>query len=435
MVAKKPPPGPDARWWHLGVFDTRGTFRAKRFPAAQAQQFARDGWSFIDSIQWWDTADGVFAERPAHHAPVTLDLSSTRPFPFEADAITIVGDFDGPLAELSPRVQLGRAVERLASTGLSAKLAWEFETIVLAQPAEELAATGFAAPVGEAPYNRCWSPMTPAAEAPFFADWTAMLEAGGIAVNHVCSELGPGCYELALDPADPVASADQAAFAKVWTRAFCQRRGLTASFMAQLDNSFPGLGGHPILSLRKGTKNVTAEGATLSPSGLHAVGGILTCLPDLMALVAPTVNSYRRYAPGNWAPRTATWGYGNYTCAVRAVCDDPASARLEFRLPGADAAPHLCAAMLIAAAAYGIENEIEPPEPTGETARTIVPEEIGPLPRTLLEAADRLAASGLARKLLGDAFVDHYAAALVAEDEVFRLHVSAFERARYLHHV
>lgn len=423
------------RWWHLGVFDTRGTFRAKRFPAAPAQRFVRDGWSFIDSIQWWDTADGLFADRPAHHAPVTLDESSMRPFPFEPDAVTVVGDFDGALAELSPRTQLARSIDRLSATGLTARLAWEFETIVLTQPAEELAATGFASPVGAAPYNRCWSPMTPAAEASFFAEWTAMLEAGGIPVDHVCSELGPGCYELALGADTPLASADQAAFAKVWTRAFCQQRGLTASFMAQLDNDFPGLGGHPILSLHDGETNVTAEGPLLGVAARQAVGGILTCLPDLMALVAPTVNSYRRYAPGNWAPRTATWGYGNYTCAVRAVCDHPDSARLEFRLPGADTAPHLCAAMLIGAAAYGIENAIEPPEPTSETARTIVPDEIGPLPRTLLEAAERLASSGLARKLLGDAFVEHYAAALVAEDEVFRRHVSAFERARYLHHV
>jgi glutamine synthetase len=150
-------------------------------------------------------------------------------------------------------------------------------------------------------------------------------------------------------------------------------------------------------------------------------------------MAAPSPNSYRRFGPGNWAPSTATWGVGNYSCALRAVTDDPECARLELRIPGADTSPHLCTAMVLGAAVWGIEQGLEPPPPIRAPQDGREHECGRPLPRDLVEAAQRLSESNAARALFGARFVEHYAAGRIAEAQACNRFVSAQERQRYLH--
>jgi glutamine synthetase len=173
----------------------------------------------------------------------------------------------------------------------------------------------------------------------------------------------------------------------------------------------------------------------LSETCRQFIAGVLQLLPDLMPMFAGTVNSYRRYVPGNWAPRTATWGIGNYTCGLRIVAGAPEDTRVEFRLPGADTNPHLAFAMLLGAGLYGIEHKLEPPPMTTDIGREFVHESIGPLPRTLLEAAEKMRGSVLAKAMFGERFVAHFTESCIQEDHLMRRHISAFERRRYLHHV
>jgi glutamine synthetase len=251
-------------------------------------------------------------------------------------------------------------------------------------------------------------------------------------------ELGPGCLELTTEHRPIVRAADDAAAAKLYTKAFFARRQQTASFMAQLSEDFPGLGGHPSLSLwdEDGRPALAGDGG-LSKLGASAVAGIVQLLPELLAMAAHTVNAYRRYAPGNWAPRSASWGPGNYSCAVRVVTDDPAQGRLELRIPGADTSPHLCSAMLLGAAVWGIEQALDPPEPVVPpvNARDLVDPTIGLLPRSLLEAAERFATSVVAVELFGREFVEHFTASRLAEEAACRRFVPPQERLRYLHQV
>jgi glutamine synthetase len=180
--------------------------------------------------------------------------------------------------------------------------------------------------------------------------------------------------------------------------------------------------------------NVLADApGKLSTLGQRAVAGVVRAAPELSAQWAPTGNSYRRYAPGNWAARTATWAIGNYTCGLRVVADHPDDTRLELRLPGADASPHLVMAGLLAAALWGIETEQDPTAETTDVAYDVVDPDIGPIARDLADAAERLSASERARAWFGDAFVDHHAATRRAEHDALRRHVSAAERLRYLH--
>jgi glutamine synthetase len=417
---------------HLGLVDASGTLREKRLgPAAAARAFEQ-GWSFIDAIQWWGPDDTLSARFGAASGPATVEPGSGRPYPFGDDGALFLAEFGEPLRELSPRFQLQRMIELGAAAGLEARVGWEFECIVL-EPT-----TG--APDAVQPVmtsNRCWSSLTMAAHEEELDALVGTLEAGAVPVDHVCAELGPGCLEIATAPEPPLRAADSAALAKLYTKAHFARSGRRATFMAQLGAGFPGLGGHPSMSLHgmtDGAPLLCDEPGVLSKVGSWAVGGIVTLLPELLAMAAPYPNSFRRFGPGNWAPSTATWGPDAYSCALRVVDRDPRAARLELRVPGADTSPHHCLAMLLGAAIWGIEERLDPPQAVippidGRSAGACA------LPGSLTEAADRFASSTAARELFGAAFVAHFAGSRRAEVAACHRFVSAEERDRYLDQV
>lgn len=424
---------------HLGLFDTEGVFREKRVPSALALRYVRDGWSFIDALPFWGPNDAVRADRAYRSEACALDVGSIRPYPFEPNAALIVADYTGESAALSPRRLLATQLARAQALGFEALGASEFEFIILDESPASATAKAYRDLATHAQENRCWSGLYPASGATFLREYDAMLRSGDVPLHHLCAELGPGCLEAALPVRPLAAAADDAALFKLYTKAFCIERGLMASFMAQLSDAHPGLGGHPIISLRDRATGAASFHAADDPEGIspvcrHFVAGVLHALPVLMPMFAGTVNAYRRYVPGNWAPRTATWGIGNYTCALRIVSGAPDDCRVEFRLPGADTNAHLAFAMLLGAGLDGIERRLVAPPATTGIGRELVHPEIGPLPRTLLEAAERMSASAQARALFGDRFVDHYTQSCIQEDHLMRRHVSAFERARYLHH-
>jgi glutamine synthetase len=422
---------------HLALLDSSGTLREKRLGTRAAARAFEDGWSFIDAIQWWGPDDVVTRQGGSEHQPAVVDLQSGRLNPFEANSALFLADFEGPLAELSPRRKLQSMVDRLADAGLAAELGWEFECIVLDRPTDgSLGEAGELRPT--LPDNRCWSSQTMVSQGEVIGGLVNALEAGGIPIDHVCAELGPGCLELALEQQPALHSADHAAWMKIFTKAYFDQRGSVATFMAQLSDGFPGLGGHPSLSLRStldGSPALAGSDGALSKTALAAIAGITALLPELLVLAAPNPNSYRRYGPGNWAPSTASWGIGNYSCALRVVADQPESTRLELRIPGADTSPHLCATMLLAAAIWGIEHGLEPPPPVQAPVDGRHQHDGPRLPRNLVEAAELFSASTAARALCGSSFVDHYAASRIAEAQACARFVSAEERRRYLRHV
>jgi glutamine synthetase len=414
---------------HLGIFDASGTLREKRMSPTGAARALEDGWAFIDAIQWWGPDDRLWQQQGAGTHPAVVDLETQRPHPFDPDALVFLAEFLSPLAELSPRHQLERMETWADTMGLATKVGWEFECIVLER-------TGDLQPTMTP--NFCWSARTMAEESEVLGQLVDTLTAGAVPIDHICAELGPGCLELATSAESALRSADAAALAKLYTKAFFSQRSQEATFMAQLGTGFPGLGGHPSLSLHSVADGmpVLSDGAGgLSKRGHAAIAGVVTLLPHLLAMVAPYPNSYRRFGPGNWAPATATWGIGNYSCAVRVVADTPATTRLELRIPGADVNPHMGLAMFLGAALWGIERGLEPPPPI------VAPDDgrqdsVGlPLPRDLTEAVERLTKSDDADTLFGTAFIEHYAASRMAEVHACHRFVSDQERDRYLGYV
>ncbi len=423
---------------HVGIFDLDATFRERRFPLERARPCFDGDYSFANVVHMWDTGDVVYDEtRTVVDEPVRADPASGRRYPFEDAAAVFVADYTGPSVDFSPRELLKRQIAHADALGYRVKASLEFEVVVLDETIESLKASNFDTLKPFAPDVRCWSGMAAAEHAPFVAELQALMDALEIPLHSLGLELGPGCFEATLAARAPLRAADDAAFFKVFTKAFCRQRGLTASFMAKLSHDYPGLSGHVHLSLsdKKTGKPVFFDARKpnrMSDAMSHFVGGMLKLMPECTVLCAHTVNAYRRMAPGNWAPRTPTWAMGSYAVAVRAATPNASEARLEFRVPAADTNPYLALAMMLGLGLYGIENRIKPPAETSGDARTLELPVEKALPRHLLEAAERFEASKTARRLFGDRFVDHFVRSRKVEDTVFRRHVSGFERARYI---
>ena len=162
------------------------------------------------------------------------------------------------------------------------------------------------------------------------------------------------------------------------------------------------------------------------------IGGQQALMPELLAMVASTVNSYTRLIPGFWAPTDATWGVENRTCALRVIPGSPKSQRVEYRIAAADINPYIALAAAIGSGLWGIEHKIEPDAPIeGNAYAQHASRRSGSLPRTLWDAAQRLKGSKAARALFGDAFVEHYAATREWEEREFRKAITDWELARY----
>ena len=208
-----------------------------------------------------------------------------------------------------------------------------------------------------------------------------------------------------------------------------------ATFMAKWSQDYPGQSGHIHMSLRDSAGKPVFHDAA-KPHGMSDamrwfVGGQQKLMPELLAMISPTVNSYTRLIPGFWAPTDSTWSVDNRTCALRVIGGSPKSQRVEYRVAAADANPYLSLAAAVASGLWGIENRVEPTAPVkGNSYAAKHPKRLA-LPRTLWDSAQRLKASDMARDWFGAAFVDHFAASREWEEREYRRHISDWELARY----
>lgn len=419
---------------HVGLFDYASVFRERRLNREQFLAWARDP-RFSNTLPHWDSADSLFGGGPYLTEALSLDVDSLRPYAFESNAAAIVADYAGENRELMPRAVLARQIERAVGMGYEVRAAFEFEVIFLKENAASLRDSGFSAMHTFMPENKCWSGQTAADQAEFVAGLEKAIVDHGVSLFAVAGELGPGCFEATLAAETPMKAADDAAFFRQAARAYARRQDMTASFMASMGGSFPGIGGHVTLSLwdkRTGRNVFSDPAATTNQAARHFIGGMARLVPEAFALCAHTVNAYRRFAPGSWAPKSVSWAEYTFTTAVRSVPSAEDSARLEFRLPGADCNPHLTLALALAGGLDGLEEQIDPPAATPFGGPDDIPPGATRLPRDLKDAADRLRASELAARHFGEAFTTHFAKACEVEHAALARAVSAFELARYL---
>ena len=420
---------------HVGIFDIDARFRVKRVDAAKFVKLLTSGYEFCKVLYQWDTAELPYGQGSWADVRAPIDPASGRLFPFREGEAVFIAEFADDVGDLAPRNLLKRQLARAADRGFAVTAGFEYEFFILDERPASVRAKNFRDLNSWQPGNNTYS-LVPAIETDFFAGLEAAMAALDIHFDAIHTEQGPGCVETPLKAREGLAAADAAGLFKAYAKAYCQRRGLMATFMAKWSNATNGQSGHLHISLqdKDGLPVFHDPGDPdgLSPTLRHFVGGLVRLLPETLVMCSHTVNAYRRMVPGIWAPLTAAWGIQNRTCAVRIINGDPEATRVEFRVPAADANPHLTLAQCLGAGLWGIENAIDPPPPhSGEATIADAPDDQR-LPRNLLEAADRFDGSAVARELFGDAFVDWFARTRRWEDDVFRRHVSDLDTARYL---
>jgi glutamine synthetase len=334
-----------------------------------------------------------------------------------------------------PRGTLRRVLERAASMGYEVDAAAEFEFFVFEETPQSIRDKGYRQLKTFTPGSFGYSVLRSSVHADLYHELLDLGQTMRFPIEGLHTETGPGVLEAALAYCEALEAADRAALFKTFAKVLAQRHGLMATFMAKWSNSVPGQSGHLHISLRK----AGGGSAFHDPSKPHEmsdamrwfVGGQQALMPELLAMVASTVNSYSRLVPGYWAPTSATWGIENRTTALRVIRGGASSQRVEYRIAAADINPYIALAAAIGSGLWGIEHRIEPDAAIEGNAydREHAPERR--LPATLYEAAERLAASKPARALFGDEFVEHHAATRQWEEREFRKAITDWELARY----
>jgi len=262
------------------------------------------------------------------------------------------------------------------------------------------------------------------------------MDAYGIEVEGYNREHGEGMYEMNLRYARALEAADRGMLFKSGAKEVLAQSGVVPTFMAKYSDELDGCSGHIHQSLWRDSANAFWDAGAehhMSATMRAYVAGALATMPELFALYAPNVNSYKRYVAGSWAPTAATWGIENRTAALRAIAGSAGAIRVEHRVPGADVNSYLGFAACLAGGLHGIEHGLVPPPPM--QANVYEAEGLTPLPRTLGHAIELLDASAVARDFLGDAFVNHYVAMRRWETDRHRRAVTDWERRRYFEQV
>jgi glutamine synthetase len=427
----------------VGGYDIDGLLRGKYVSLDKFWSAADHGFGFCDVIFGWDIGDvlydnaavtGWHSGYPDAHA--RIDLDTFRVIPWEPDTAAFLVDFvgeDGVPHPACPRSLLRSVLARAKAQGLEAKFAVELEFFVFKETSESLHAKGFRgmAPLSHGMFGYSW--VREGQNSEMCHTILDDMERFGVPVEALHTETGPGVYEVALRYDEALRMADKAALFKTSMKQLLHPRGLSCTFMAKWCADLPGSSGHLHQSLWKDGANVFYDAAapgSLSATALHYVGGQIALMPELTALYSPTINSYKRYVPGVWAPLTASWGAENRTCAIRTIPDGPRGTRLEYRQTAADINPYIAIATCLAAGLHGIENKIAAP-PQGKGDASVAGAGFAPLPRTLKDAAAALAASRAARAILGEPFVDHYVRTRDWEVRQFERAVTDWELKRY----
>jgi len=270
----------------------------------------------------------------------------------------------------------------------------------------------------------------------FYEALLKLCEEMRIPLEGLHTETGPGVIEAAIQYTEALEAADRGALFKTYTKVLAQRSGYMATFMAKWSKDWPGQSGHLHVSLQSRNDGAPVFHDATQPHGMSQqmrwfIGGQQALMPEVLAMVASTVNSYSRLVPGFWAPTSATWGVENRTTALRVIGGGPKSQRVEYRIAAADINPYLALAAAIGSGLWGIEHKIEPDAAIQGNAYARKHPAKRQLPRTLTEASEWLAKSRAARELFGDAFVEHYAASREWEEREFRRAVTDWELARY----
>lgn len=426
----------------VGVFDNDGVMRGKYMSTAKFFSSLENGFAFCDVVLGWDVKDQLYdnAQYTGWHtgypdAPVRIIPSSCREALDEDGMLLFIAEFADSAESVCPRGTLRRVVNKAAEMGLVPFAAFEYEFFLFNETPHSAREKGFRNLETITPDWFGYSMIRNSTYSDLYKRILTMAETMDFPIESIHSETGPGVIEAAITVDTAVNAADKAALFKTYMKVLAQKNDLMATFMAKWSNDYPGQSGHIHLSLQH-QDGSSAFHDSGHPHGMNLIqrqflAGQQRLMPELLCMVAPSVNSYSRMIPGFWAPTDATWGVENRTTALRVITGSPKSQRIEYRIGAADANPYLALAAALGSGLIGIEQGWEPDEPIiGNAYEQPHANELA-LPRTLWDATQRYKQSDAARSLFGSAFVDHFAASREWEEKEFRKHVTDWELNRY----
>jgi len=427
----------------VGVFDMDGVLRGKYMKREKFLSALKSGFGFCDVVLGWDSQDQLYDQSTytGWHtaypdAEVRLLPETARALPYENNGLFFLGEFAGSAEPYCPRGILRRVLERANAMGYIPQAACEFEFFLFNETPHSVREKEYKNLENITPGWFGYSVLRNSVHSEFYQELMDMCQEMRFPLEGLHTETGPGVLEGALLYDEALEAADQAALFKTFTKVMAQRQGMMATFMAKWSGDFPGQSGHIHISMKdkdKGHNCFYEDGKShhMSETMRHFIGGQQALMPELLSMVASTVNSYSRLVPGFWAPTSPTWGVENRTCALRAITGSDKAQRVEYRIAAADINPYLALAASIGSGLWGIENKIEPSDPITDNAYDLdVPKE-QQLPATLYEAAGRLRQSEAAKELFGAEFVDHYAQSREWEEREFRKAITDWEMQRY----
>lgn len=441
-MTQNPLEDPGLRFATVAMTDTNGLLRGQMVSARSLRGILADGMGMAPAQLALDPTDQLL-EMPGvtdgtgdfHDDPLTVDPSTARRIPWAKpgmDAL-VLSNYQGDTAAICPRATLKRVLDRAATHGFFPKYGMELEYTLFDETAESARAKGYRNLKTATPHASHDLILYTALQTEWYEAVADMCVPLRIDLAKMHEEIGGGFMEACIGAGTGLEPADQLVLLKNFIRALALRQGRCVTFMPRwneeadsqsihLHISMQGADGKPIFH------DVTAP-KHISPRFRHFLGGLQRYIGDMTLIFQPTVNSYRRFAPGTFAPPGLTWGVENRTTCFRVVGHDAGSLRVENRLPGADTNPYLTAAATIAA---GVQGMLDAIEPEAETIGNGYDGGNGPdFARSMPEAIQRLQGSALARDWLGDRMVDSFAATRNAQHDAFRKKVPDVELARF----
>ena len=429
----------------LAFADIDGVLRGKYVSAEKFASIAEKGMTFCDVIFGWDAAD-VLYDKPGvtgwhtgyPDSPASIDLATFRKIPWENDIPFFLGELntkEGLPSPVCPRQLIRKVLADANNAGFSPVFAQEFEWFNFAETPDSAHEKQFRDLKPLTPGMFGYSILRSTLKNPFFSDLFDLLKKFNVPIEGLHTETGPGTIEAAIAHSGLLEAGDRAVLFKTAVKEIAYKHNIMATFMAKINENLPGCGGHVHQSLWDLTGNHNlfyddSDKQKLSETAKRYIAGQLHCLPHILPMFAPTINSYKRLVEGAWAPTTLTWGIDNRTVALRVLNGGSASCRVETRVIGADVNPYLALSACLAAGLYGIRHGLTLDQPA-TVGNGYQDESNGRIPYTLKDATDNMKNSPIAKELFGDIFVDHF---VQTRDWEWRQHlkvVTEWEYKRY----
>jgi glutamine synthetase len=429
----------------IAVVDIDGILRGKVISFEKFKAVAEKGFGFCDVVFGWDAGDTAYdnASITGWHTgyPDTnaiIDTNSFRQVPWENDIPFFLADFrdkNGNDLPVCPRSLLRKITGQAKKAGYNPFFSQEFEWFNFIDNSNELYANKFSSlkPITNGMFG--YSILRASQKSDFFHDLFDSLRKFNVPLEGIHTETGPGVYEAAILYAEIVEAADRAVLFKSSVKEIAHRHEILATFMAKWNENLPGCSGHVHQSLWSGDgkRNLFYDKKTktnMSALLESYIAGQLFCLPHILPMYAPTINSYKRLVEGAWAPTTLTWAIDNRTTALRVLPQSASSARLETRVVGSDSNPYLAMAGCLASGLYGIQNKLKlkVPETIGNG---YIDKKNGLLPKNLWDATQAMKDSAVSKELFGAEFVAHFTGTREWEWRQFAKVVTDWELKRY----